>query len=256
MFRALAAALVIAFGASARSSEPGVTNVSAAEVDRQTQTVAFPQGKALTIELTIGNVRIEGWDREQAEIVIERHAPNTAQFERLPLALQDTPSRMIVRAVQTGEGKDAALHSDVSVRLPRAALIERIQIAEGKLSIANFSGSIAADVRRGPIEAKDVSGGLIRLSSEIGSVTLSGAKLIEGGLLRLRTFNGDVRVTLAERPTNARIMALALNGNVKSDIPLTLRESWGPRWGETTLGNGTAVMNLDVVTGTVEIKSP
>ena len=65
----------------------------------------------------------------------------------------------------------------------------------------------------------------------------------------MRAFNGDVRLTLAERPADARILALALNGTIKSDIPLTLRETWGPRWGETTLGKGEPVISLDVVTG-------
>jgi DUF4097 and DUF4098 domain-containing protein YvlB len=87
-------------------------------------------------------------------------------------------------------------------------------------------------------------------------VTLTDTRLSENGLVRLRSFNGDVRLSLAERPVDARIMALALNGHVKSDIPLKTRNTWGPRWGETTLGKGEPVISLDVVTGMVEIKSP
>jgi hypothetical protein len=74
--------------------------------------------------------------------------------------------------------------------------------------------------------------------------------------LRLRAFNGDVRLSLAARPTDARIMALALNGSVHSDIPLNRRETWGPRWAEATLGKGEPVISIDVVTGLIEIKSP
>ncbi len=223
--------------------------------DRQARTFAFPPGKALDLELTIGTVRIEGWERDQAEVIVERHAPNAARFDRLPLVIDDTSSRLTVRVTQPDTANDKDLHADVAIRVPRTALIERAQIVEGKLSIANFAGSITGDVRRGPIDGKDITGA-IRLSSEIGSVTVSGARLAEGGVLRLRTFNGDVRVTLSERPMNARIMALALNGTVKSEIPLTMRDRWGPRWAETTLGTGSAVMSLDVVTGGIEIKAP
>lgn len=74
--------------------------------------------------------------------------------------------------------------------------------------------------------------------------------------LRLRAFNGDVRLTLAERPANARILALALNGHITSEIPLTMRDTWGPRWGEATLGRGEPVISIDVVTGTVDLRSP
>ena len=94
------------------------------------------------------------------------------------------------------------------------------------------------------------------LGRAITPVTLANARLQPDGLLRLRSFNGDVTLALAERPADARIMALALNGHIKSDIPLTLRDDWGPRWGEATLGKGEPVISLDVVTGQVEIKLP
>ena len=119
----------------------------------------------------------------------------------------------------------------------------------------HFSLASSADIRRGPIEGRDLSGTL-RLESGIGSVVLTGTRLSTDGLLRLRAFNGDVRLTLAERPADARILALVLNGRITSDIPLTMKDTWGPRWGETTLGKGEPVISLDVVTGTIEIKTP
>ena len=114
---------------------------------------------------------------------------------------------------------------------------------------------MTAAVRRGPINGSNVSGSL-RLETEIGNVVLSNARLSRDGLLRLRTFNGDVRLSLAERPPDARILALALNGTIKSEIPLASKDTWGPRWGEATLGKGEPVISLDVVTGTIEIRSP
>ena len=48
----------------------------------------------------------------------------------------------------------------------------------------------------------------------------------------------EVRVeldsVLAERPADARILALALNGSIASEIPLTMKETWGPRWGDVS----------------------
>ena len=230
--------------------------IAAADVtDRQTQTIALPQGKPLSIEVTIGTVRIDGWDRSDVEITVERRAPSQAQFARLPLTIEETPARVTVRALQTENTTDPAFRADVSVRVPRTALIDRVQVLEGRIAIDGFNGTLTADVRRGPIEGKGLSGTL-RLEAGIGSVTLTSARLSANGLLRLRAFNGDVRLALAERPADARIMALALNGHVKSDIPLTTKDTWGPRWGEATLGKGEPVISIDVVTGQVEIKSP
>jgi DUF4097 and DUF4098 domain-containing protein YvlB len=223
--------------------------------DRQTRLVRLPANKPISIDITVGSVRIVGWDRTDAEIVVDRRVPNAEHFPRLPLSINETSDRVSVTAIQGNDGTDPALRADVTVRVPRTALLDRIKVLEGKIEVEGFRGSITADIRRGPIDGKDLSGTL-RLESGIGSVTLTNTRLSPDGLLRLRTFNGDVKLTLAERPTDARIMALALNGHVKSDIPLTHRNTWGPRWAEATLGKGSPVISLDVVTGMVEIKSP
>jgi DUF4097 and DUF4098 domain-containing protein YvlB len=214
--------------------------VAAADVaDRQTQTIPLPAGKTLSIDVTIGTVRIDGWDKPDVEIVVERRAPADAQLARVPLVIENLPAKVTVRAVQTDNTTDPGLRADVTVRVPRNAVIERVQVLEGRIVIEGFSGSLTADIRRGPIDGKTLSGTL-RLEAGIGTVTLTDTRLSANGLLRLRSFNGDVRLTLAERPADARIMALALNGHVKSDIPLTLRDTWGPRF----------------VTGLIEIKAP
>jgi DUF4097 and DUF4098 domain-containing protein YvlB len=223
--------------------------------DRQARVLPLPANKSLSIDITIGAVRIEGWDRPEVSITIDRRAPTASGFERLPVVIDDTPERVSVKAIQTNGTTDPALRTDVSVRVPRAAVLERVNVLEGRIVVEGFSGTLTADIRRGPIDGKDLSGTL-RLEAGIGSVTLLNTRLSPGGLLRLRSFNGDVRLTLAQRPADARIMALALNGQVMSDIPLTHRNTWGPRWAEATLGTGAPVISLDVVTGVIELKSP
>jgi DUF4097 and DUF4098 domain-containing protein YvlB len=225
------------------------------ETDTQTRTIPLPAGKTLAIEATIANVRIEGWDKADAEVTIERHAPSAELFAKLPIAIDDTPARVHVSAIQVDGQTDPAYRCDILVRVPREAVIDRVNVLEGRITVTRFTGTLTADIRRGPIEGKDLSGSL-RLESGIGSVVVTGARLSTTGVLRLRAFNGDVRLTLAERPADARIMALALNGQITSDIPLTMKNTWGPRWGEATIGKGEPVISLDVVTGTIEIKAP
>jgi hypothetical protein len=229
--------------------------LAGATADTQTRHIALPAGKSVAIEATIATVRIEGWDKTDAEITVERHAPSAELLAKLPVTIDDTPARATVRAIQAEGETDPAYRCDITVRVPRAAVLDHVQVVEGRITITRFSGTLTADIRRGSIEGRELSGTL-RLETGIGSVVLTGAKLVTTGLLRLRAFNGDVRLTLAERPADARIMALALNGQIRSEIPLTMKETWGPRWGETTIGTGEPVISLDVVTGTIEIKVP
>lgn len=229
--------------------------LAGADSDVQTRRIALPAGKSLAIEATIAEVRIEGWDRSDAEITIERRGPSAQLLTRLPVAIDDTPARVTVRAIQADGQTDPEYRSDIIVRVPRAAVIDHVHVLEGGISVARFSGVLTADIRRGSIEGTDLSG-VLRLESGIGSVVLTGARLTPNGLLRLRAFNGDVRLTLAERPADARVMALALNGHITSDIALAMKNQWGPRWGEATIGKGEPVISVDVVTGTIEIKAP
>jgi len=227
----------------------------AADSERQSHTFTLPEGRAISIEVTVGSISIEGWDRPDAVVEIERHGPSREALTRLPVVIDESPSRVQVLIVQQGSEADPELRADVRVRLPRRALIERVQILEGKFTLVGFEGSVSADVRRGGIEARNVAG-TVRLETGIGDVKMTGARLSAGGLLRLRTFNGDVQLTLAERPVDARLLVLALNGPIQSTIPLVMRDTWGPRWGEATLGRGEPVISIDVVTGRVEIRSP
>lgn len=250
MWIVLAAALAVLAGGADAPAERARD-----ATDRHQRVVPLPPGRALAIEVTIGAVRIDGWDRPDADIAIERRAPSAAGFSRLPIVIDEADTRVTVRAIQADGATDPAYRADVVVRLPRAAAVDAVRVLEGRVALNGLSGTVTADIRRGPIDGKDLSGTL-RLEAGIGSVVLTGARLSVDGLLRLRAFNGDVRLTLAERPADARILALVLNGSIASDIPLTTKDAWGPRWGETTLGKGEPVISLDVVTGRIEIKSP
>jgi hypothetical protein len=229
-----------------------LVTAAAAQTDRHSWTVALPEGRTLRVSLTVGQVRIVGEPRQDAAIEVVRTAPTAAAFARLPVRLVESAGEVTFTAEQVDGGTDPALRTDVSLRVPVDAHIARVHVLEGAVSISRLTGKIDAAIARGPIQASHISG-VVRLQTDIGDVTVTSARLTPGGLLRLRTFNGNVRLGLAAPPRDARIMALALNGSIRSEIPLTMKNTWGPRWGETTLGTGEPVISIDVVTGTISI---
>jgi hypothetical protein len=228
--------------------------VFADATERQTFTFDLPAGRSVEVQITVGELRVVGEQRRDAVFDVVRTAPSKPLLSRIPVRVEEDENRLSVVAVQTDGGTDAALRTNVTLRLPHDATVKSARVMEGRISIASFRGLITADIRRGPIEARDVSG-TVRLETGIGDITATNMRLTENGLLRLRAFNGNVRLALAERPTDARVMALALNGSIQSDITLNMRDSWGPRWGEATLGKGEPVISIDVVTGKIAITS-
>ena len=225
-----------------------------ADTDRQTRTVALPAGRGISLEITIGRVTIQGSNRADAQIEIVRHAPTAEGFARIPVEIVEDEAEVRVRGLQSDGATDPAYRTDVTLRVPELVLVRSVRIVEGHLELSSLSGSVTADIRRGSIEAAALQG-TMRLETGIGNVIVSRARLSPNGLLRLRAFNGDVRLTFAEKPADARILALALNGTISSEIPLTMKDTWGPRWGEATLGKGEPVVSIDVITGRIEIRT-
>jgi hypothetical protein len=229
------------------------TVAAAATTDRRTHVIALPPDRSLGVELTIGHLRVQGEARADAIIDITRTAPTANGLARIPVTIDETAALVRLTGTQLEGGTDPALKTDVMMRVPQGATVSA-RVIEGRITLSGLTGTVTADLRRGPIEATRAQG-VLRLETGIGDVTASEMRLSPGGLIRLRAFNGDVRLNLAERPLDARVMALALNGTIRSDIPLTMKEARGPRWGEAMLGRGEPVISLDVVTGTIEINA-
>jgi hypothetical protein len=226
--------------------------VHAEVTDRLTRTIPLAPGTAISVHVTIGDIRVTGWDRPEVSIDIVRRAPNTVQLQRIPAVVEETRDGLLVRASQSDGGREATLRADIVLRVPVAAQLREATVFEGRLELTGLNGTSSARVERGDIIAKQVSGS-IRLETTMGNIRIDGGTLSPEGMMRLRTFNGDVALALLEKPEHARIMALSMGGTITSDIPLTMKERFGPRFGEATLGKGEPPISIDVVNGNVAI---
>ncbi len=197
--------------------------------------LTFPVTPRTTVrvELGTGDVRVTGSERADVEVDAER-ATTVAEGDRI-----------LIRA-------DAGGRARVDLKVPAGIAIESIRVTEGRVTLEGLSGRVAADVRQGGIRATGVSG-ILRLETGFGDVVVERARLSAGGLLRLRAFNGSVRLGLEGQPENARILALTFNGRIESNVPLTRRESFGPKFAEATFGTGEPVISIDSVTGNITI---
>jgi len=238
----LAAFVAVAAGNSALTADA---------TDRIARTL--PLGaRSVRVEATIGDLTIVGSNRSDVAIEVTRRAPSPADLDTFPALIEETPDALRVAVTQASDGRDARLRSDIVVRAPASARFQAVRLFEGRVRVSGLTGACDVDVRRGPIEASALAG-RIRLESGIGSVDVRDSQLTPGGMMRLRVFNGPLRVRFARRPSDARILAVTFNGTITSDIPLTMKDKFGPRFGETTLGTGDPVMSLDVVKGDISI---
>jgi hypothetical protein len=224
---------------------------AAEATDRVARTLVLG-GRSIRIEATIGDLTIVGSNRSDVAIEIVRRAPSSTDLDTFPALIEETTDAIRVTALQASDGRDARLRSDIVIRAPASARFQAVRLFEGRVRLSGLTAACDVDVRRGPIEATALAG-RIRLESSLGSIDVRDSALTPGGMMRLRVFNGPLRVRFARVPPNARILAVTYNGTLTSDIPLTMKDKFGPRFGETTLGSGDPVMSLDVVKGDIAI---
>jgi hypothetical protein len=228
--------------------------LAAAEtMDRVTRVMPLGEGTPIRVDATVADVTITGSNRPDVRIEVIRRAPAPADLARYPVSIEQTSGALTIAAVQTDDGRDAKLRTEIAIAAPAQAIFQSIRVFEGRVRLTNLRTSCQVDLRRGPIEASALAG-RIRLESGIGSIEVKGAELTPGGMMRLRVFNGPLRVRFARMPASGRILAVTFRGTITSDIPLTRKEEFGPRFAETTLGAGDPVMSMDVVYGDIAIK--
>lgn len=239
---ALSFALVAGFAPALRAAET---------VDRLTRVVPIAAGTPIRVDATIAAVSLTGSSRSDVRIEIVRHASSAEGLRRFPATIDARPDGVHVAVVQADESRSAELKAEIAIEAP-ADVIVALRVFEGRVRLAGLRAGCNVDLRRGAIEASKLAG-RIRLEAGIGSVDVRDSDLTSGGMMRLRLFNGPLHVRFARTPDNARVLALVFNGALTSDIPLTRKDRFGPRFGETTLGTGDPVLSMDVVKGDIAI---
>jgi len=221
-------------------------------VDRVARSLTLAAGTPLRIEATVSDVTVVGSDRADVSVEIIRRAPATADFLRFPVVIDETRDGVTINITQRNDGRDAALKTEIVVQAPASVVLQAVRVFEGRVRVSGLTQACGVNLQRGPIDATALAG-RIHLETGIGNIDVHDPTLTPGGMLFLRVFNGQVRVHFPHTPDNARILATTFNGAITSDIPLTKRDAFGPRFGETTIGAGDPLMSIDAVKGDIAI---
>lgn len=238
---AATAALLLTIGAALGAADA---------TDRVARVVAIAAGTPIFIDATVADVSITASSRSDVRVDLVRHAPTAGDLAVMPAVVDLRADGLHVSAVQDRDGRDPRVRSVIEIAAPAGAAQTKVRVFEGRVRLLNVKGGCDVDLRRGAIEAAGLAG-RVRLEAGIGAVDVRDSDLTPGGMMRLRVFNGPLRVRFERMPANGRILAVTLNGGITSDIPLTMKDRFGPRFGETTLGSADPVLSMDVVKGDI-----
>jgi hypothetical protein len=220
------------------------------------KTVPLAPKSGLSVIHLDGDIEIRGWDRDEAEILVEsdrgagRRGLFGARSGRPRIETETGPAGdLIVRTIWDGDARNVyPVHYYISVprsidlrdiRTGRGSVLiadlygrASIQVQSGDLKVENFSGSIKAQVWRGRIEAEMLD---LRGEDEVD----------------LTARAGDLTLYL-EAGASARIEAEASAG-VSSEFDLRLPPS--SRKVDATIGSGGPLVRLKALNGRVALKT-
>ena len=220
--------------------------------DRTSRVLPMAAGTPIRIDATVADVVITGSLRHDLRVDVERRVPGRDDLAHLPVTIDSAPDGVHIAVVQERDARSPDLKAIITIAAPADADLRSVRVFEGSVRLTNLTRACDVDLRRGAIDA-DRLAGRIRLESGLGGIEVRDSELTPGGVMRLRVFNGPLRVRFARRPANARILAVTLNGAIASEIPLTIKDQFGPRFGESTLGSGNPLLSADVVKGDITL---
>ena len=166
MRRAFLAVVLLAAMAGAAAAEPGVE-------ERDVVELAPAKGQhvgKIAIDNRLGDVRIEGHDRDAIVIIAVKRAPDRETLERLKVSLVPDPSGPVSISTALLAGKEAkpipagAVRIDLVIMAPRSAPVEA-RVWKGRIGIKGVDAGAELTAVDGDIDVEQVSGAVSTESS-------------------------------------------------------------------------------------------
>src|SRR5262249_53515566 len=144
--------------------------------DRVSRALRISPDTPIRVAATIADVSIVGSNRSDVLVDIVRRAPSRADLARYPVSIDEQSDALRIDVVQADETRDAALRTEMTMRVPAEAAFQAIRIFEGRLRLSNLRRACDAVVQRGAIDASALPGrGLLEVG--LGALDLRDAAL-------------------------------------------------------------------------------
>lgn len=215
------------------------------------RTVELPAGGSFELQNVNGSVEISGWDRKEVEIHAVKSAKrNPRDLGRVSIEVSAGPDAVsVVTRYPHDEGVEVAV--EYRIRVPRDAQVRRVATVNGGLHVTGISNAGELRTVNGNVELFD-SAGRISAHTTNGNLRLELNRFDKQSSLNAETVNGSVMIGVPPGAGGA-IDVTTLNGDFRSDIPVTLEGTFGPREIHGTLGQGGGPIRVRTVNGGIRV---
>jgi len=233
-------ALMGAFSSPARAVD---------EVFQKTYPLA-PEG-ILELQNVNGSVQITGWDRDAVEVrAVKRTQRDAAELDRVQISVSPTMGRV---AIETRYPADEGVEVFVeyTIRVPRHAQLREVNTVNGTVRVSGVDSSGNLRSVNGNVELLDSSGAFSARTTN-GDLRLELRNLDSAGPFSAETVNGSILLALGPG-AGASLEVRTMNGDFRSDLPVSVLGASGSREFRGRLGRGGNTLALHTVNGTIRI---
>jgi DUF4097 and DUF4098 domain-containing protein YvlB len=233
--------------------------------DVYSRTIPLKSQGLISLENMNGNIKIEGWDKEEVYLEAEKRIKTDNRkdaeeaLDQVEIIVDEGDNEISIhsRVPQKSGGIWDWIfgdHFSVSInymlRVPQKCQL-RIENTNGAIEIGNVEGTIRLETTNGKIAARGIGG-------EVGAFTTNGSidsditGIAAEGDVQFTTTNGSIQLTL---PQDAAfdLRARTTNGNIKSDFPVNINGKFiGSRVSGVVNGGGPLVY-LETTNGNIRV---
>ncbi len=230
---------------------------AAARMNREdVQTFPLAADGRLSLENVNGDVTIEAWDRDEVSVETLIHAETQESLDEVEVAIDAAADSIRIETVypERRHRRHNAASVDYTIRMPRGARIDGLELVNGSLTLSGVAGGVRAELVNGRATATEL-GGDVEIETVNGSLEVSLTVLGAGQSIALESVNGPLELQIPAH-ADAEIEAETVHGRIRNDFGL--EEERGRYVGSSlrgTLGRGGARVELENVNGSITLRA-
>jgi hypothetical protein len=188
-----------------------------------TRTYPLRSGAAVSLKNVSGEIEVEGWDEEHAEVTITKHGGSPEDREEVRIIQAVAPNRL---SLETPLVSNSDVEVQYQIKLPRGVAAVAISSLNSDIKLSEINGSVAIDLQKGSIELQEI-GGLIKAKTIKGDIKAELAGTKQKGAQEFSTVKGNIELQF-DNAVNADIKAETVDGKIEVDDDLNLQVSKQP----------------------------
>lgn len=214
------------------------------------QTYALNKGAAFSIATLNGEIKVEAWDQQQAEVKIIKRSKNGVDIQSLPITVKSDKDNLLFDATQVR----GDIQISFEVKLPRNLGAVKFTSTNGSINLSDISGNIIVEATNGEIQLDNVSG-VERVTTVNGGIEAELKSMPTDRPMKFETTNGEINLSF-NPDFNANLDASTVHGSIDIDDEIGINVQKSRPFGQKAngaIGKGGPPLTVTTVNGGINI---